>query len=870
MAAGRWMGFGVLAVLSLSACGGEAGGRGEADGGDPLAVCEGQLRRAPAARSSMRCFFEAARGSPETTVLARRRLEELLGSSPENAWAHFYLAGLLWRAQDRPGAEREYRQAARLFAERGDAASEIDARTSLIRLLRPTAADPSRLEAELESLQRVAKAGGEAVLRARADIELANHLLVQSRDLERAFDILRAGEEAIQQSRDRPYYRGRWLEAMVKTSFSLDRQRITQRYLHDWKAFLAQDRKDSKELATARYVELAIYVTLAPPSERSRQLAVELAREAAEAAKRSRSLPEYVQTLRILGMLQGGEEGRADLEEAVSLSGGGRIPPEVSRLCRASLVRSLVGDRPAEARRRMEGILREAREVPESWSLLFAFDEAVRVAWKTRPREEALELGREGLDSIEGLRIRQGGGIARAGVFAVWMGLFERQAGRFLAGGDGGPGREDLRRAFDVLERKRARVLLEALEASGARRSEPGSFPSLDRIEAQLEEDEALLSFQLAYDEDLFGEFAGGSWLLASTRAGTRAYRLPDLLELGDSLSGLLDLDDPEGDPHLLAYLHGQLLGRAFEDLPDGVRRLLVVPDGALHRLPFAALRGTVQGPPLVERFELATVPSATLWWRWRQREGAGGRSSTLVLADPDLGDLEPPDSGGAWALGPPQRLGRLPYAALEGRSVLKHLGGGSRLLEGREASEHHLKELLGRGHFHNLHFGAHARVDEWHPEASAIYLRPGAGEDGLLHPAEIVELELPGGLVVLAACSSAAGETLRGEGTLSLARYFFEAGVDVVLGSLKPLPDREAAGLFEAFYLELGRGKNVAAALAAAQQKSRSEGVSAHVWANVVVFGDGSLVLRPAAVIPERRRHSPNPAPLPGAGLPR
>ena len=57
-------------------------------------------------------------------------------------------------------------------------------------------------------------------------------------------------------------------------------------------------------------------------------------------------------------------------------------------------------------------------------------------------------------------------------------------------------------------------------------------FATLARVRQALGADEALLSFQISSWEDERGDFAGGSWLLATTRGGTRAYRLPARGEL--------------------------------------------------------------------------------------------------------------------------------------------------------------------------------------------------------------------------------------------------------------------------------------------------------------------------------------------------
>ena len=65
---------------------------------------------------------------------------------------------------------------------------------------------------------------------------------------------------------------------------------------------------------------------------------------------------------------------------------------------------------------------------------------------------------------------------------------------------------------------------------------------------------------------------------------------------------------------------------------PPGIRRLILVPDDALHQLPFAALRPSPGALPLAYRQDLTTVPSATLWLRWRRQPPQASAEPLLAL----------------------------------------------------------------------------------------------------------------------------------------------------------------------------------------------------------------------------------------------
>lgn len=470
--------------------------------------------------------------------------------------------------------------------------------------------------------------------------------------------------------------------------------------------------------------------------------------------------------------------------------------------------------------------------------------------------------------------------------------------------------REALERAFRVSERLRARTLLDALVASRAlsaatdepgrraaraevqrrltavqrRLLEPGlpdgerdvalkelqelerseselrpaprhgatGFAPLEAVERGLAPDEALLAFLVGDDLDAYGVHAGSAWLLAVTREGTRVHRIPERARLAPGVAlfnGLIERRDGS-EAGAATALHAQLLAPALAALPLGVSKLLLVPDGPLHDLPFAALRERPDAAPLVARYELARVPSASLWRYWHEQPPLMPGGEALVLADPDRGGgtlvSRAAASERAGVFAEAAQLGALPEARWEGHAVeqtLQETQVRPRLLVGASASERALKSA-NLSKVRVLHLAAHAVVDAEAPERSALVLAPGAEEeDGILQPREIAELRLGGALVVLSSCRSASGAVLPGEGVLSLARAFFEAGSRAVVASLWPLRDDETAGLVAGFYQHLARGMSASAALRAAQLEAIDDGQPTSAWAGLVVLGDGSLV---------------------------
>lgn len=299
-------------------------------------------------------------------------------------------------------------------------------------------------------------------------------------------------------------------------------------------------------------------------------------------------------------------------------------------------------------------------------------------------------------------------------------------------------------------------------------------------------------------------------------------------------------------------------------------RRLAVVPDGALHLVPFAALLdpGAVEadGPRrLIERFDLAVLPSASVLAL--QRRAAAGRSRppgrVAVIADPVYGPDDPRLGGRAGVSEPLataepdlrraardlrlDRLDRLPYTAIEAAAILRAAGPGARTrrLVDFDASAEALRsgELSG---FEVVHVAGHGLLDPVHPELSGVVfsLFDAAGHpiDGFVRARELRSLELPAELVVLSACRTALGRELKAEGLIGLPHALFEAGARRVVASYWDVGDEATAELMAGFYrAHLRDGAPPAAALARAQRAMLADPrwrAPAH-WAGFALHGD-------------------------------
>jgi CHAT domain-containing protein/tetratricopeptide (TPR) repeat protein len=333
------------------------------------------------------------------------------------------------------------------------------------------------------------------------------------------------------------------------------------------------------------------------------------------------------------------------------------------------------------------------------------------------------------------------------------------------------------------------------------------------------------------------------------------------------------------GDAERLSQI---LLGPIWSDsrATAPLRRLVVVPDGALAILPFAALPVPDPGRtwhtpgtllPLLERLEVVSIPSATTLAAQRQLlQGralapklavvfadpvfaAGGphlvlrnsvRQSRHGKASPKKPDMEAALRGDD-TRGLPLALDPLPATRKEAEAVAALVPGKVTLNLGLAAS----REAALAGDLHDyriIHFATHALADTQNPELSGLMLSQvdaeGHPREGFLGLSDIYELDLDADLVVLSGCRTALGKEVRGEGLMGLTRGFQYAGVPRVVASLWKVQDRATAELMSRFYRAMWRDHlPSAAALRQAQRSLRHDPryKNSYFWAGFVLQGD-------------------------------
>ena len=310
-------------------------------------------------------------------------------------------------------------------------------------------------------------------------------------------------------------------------------------------------------------------------------------------------------------------------------------------------------------------------------------------------------------------------------------------------------------------------------------------------------------------------------------------------------------------------------------------KRLVIVADGALHYIPFAALPDpsaslatAQQPPPLIVNHEIVSLASASALARMRDqlRDRPKAPKTVAVFADPVFNRIdarvessvsgrrrkpanEKPgiesdllarralrsfaESGG-------QPFDRLPFSRREGKAIFDMTPKGQATLVMDFDANRASVTSGSLAQYRIVHLATHGLLNSDNPELSGIVLslvtQKGQEQAGFLDLSEIYNLKLSAELVVLSACQTALGREIKGEGLIGLTRGFMHAGAPRVVASLWQVDDAATANLMREFYKAmLVEGMRPAEALRAAQTRTwtNDQELSPYYWAAFTLQGE-------------------------------
>jgi CHAT domain-containing protein len=620
----------------------------------------------------------------------------------------------------------------------------------------------------------------------------------------------------------------------------------------------------------------------------------------ASAEEKQKALDIYLQSLAL---------GRA----------AGDFSVQVFALMGAGVAYSAAGDKQKAAQNLSQALFlfSAARYRPgEGWAQY----EMARVERDRGNLTQARTLAGKALDTVEVLRTKVLSQDLRSSFFAAVQDGYALEMDILMRMHKADPSQNHAAEAFTVSERARARVLLESLGESRADIRAGVEAPLLERertLQVQLNAKEmarmqmvaakhtpeqladlekavrdlaskyedthteirarspryAALNFpqplspgeiqkEVLDSDTLLLEFAlgdQGSFLWAVSTSGIVSIALPKKSEIEQAARLYHDaLIDPVGNAPIDTgkALSRMLLGEVASGLES--KRLLIVADGALQYIPFAALPDPNRPEqPLIVNHEIVSAPSASTLAVLR-RENADRKPAPkmlAVLADPVFSADDPRIARGRTgalqrSIGDPlagMRLARLPGTRREAAGILSLVPESQRKQSlDFDASRATLTSPEMR-EYRFLHLATHGLLNTTHPELSGVALslvdRTGKSQDGFVRLHEVYNLQLSADLVVLSACQTGLGKEIQGEGLVGLTRGFMYAGAPRVLASLWKVDDRATAELMKSFYGVMFGDKHQrpAAALRDAQIAMwRTKGWEApYYWAAFVLQGD-------------------------------
>lgn len=401
--------------------------------------------------------------------------------------------------------------------------------------------------------------------------------------------------------------------------------------------------------------------------------------------------------------------------------------------------------------------------------------------------------------------------------------------------------------------------------------------PTLDSLRSQLSDKQRLVSFVVGKEDGLDHYSA----LIVGKQHGPLRVDLGPVVEID---ARLRQWREALSSNHAGSELSDRVLQPVLA-ASDGASELFVIPTGALHLLPWAALPAG-DGQFLVERGPVirllhreAELTTAVATARARSPV-PGGSNGLLALGGAQFGELATAMPLNACASFAEHEFSILPGSLAEvaelqrewpawrpDETVTAHVG--------KSASERHFRrEAPGK---RVLHLATHAFFVDPQTCITDTGLLRGVGslvaraphetvtlaglalananqraalptaDDGILAAEEIAMLDLRGvELAVLSACDTALGTLTSTEGVLGLRRAFRLAGVESLVTSLWKVSDEDARVWMRAFYSHLaasdqrsGLAAWAATAEVLAARRAANASLNPIHWAGFVATGN-------------------------------
>jgi CHAT domain-containing protein len=315
------------------------------------------------------------------------------------------------------------------------------------------------------------------------------------------------------------------------------------------------------------------------------------------------SSPRYaplVQASLVNALIESGDAARA--RDMLGSMAPPKDAPLTAQLDRTRARLLLAENKPAEARDMYRALTARQVGTDTEYYRLWAWDGVARSELALGQKQAAAEAMARALGGVDQVRAKFRSEEFKMGLFSDLQSVFERGVSIYSDAGDA-------RQAFEVSERSRSRALLDAVRGRAKISDRAASTVDLATLQGALAPDERVVQFHSLPDRLL-------AWVVSPTgiEAHTVAVRREELTELVEVFRNSIVRG------RRAALTNGDKLGAALLG-PLGLasgQRMIVVPHGPLHYLPFQALR--LNGRYVIEQHPVAVAPSISIAVQLAQR----------------------------------------------------------------------------------------------------------------------------------------------------------------------------------------------------------------------------------------------------------
>ncbi|MEM6686916.1 MAG: CHAT domain-containing protein, partial [Bacteroidota bacterium] len=339
------------------------------------------------------------------------------------------------------------------------------------------------------------------------------------------------------------------------------------------------------------------------------------------------------------------------------------------------------------------------------------------------------------------------------------------------------------------------------------------SIVELEEVQRNLQKDELILQY-------IIGAENGFVTLISSEKILLK--QLPKTAVLSQTVAAYKDavsqpfvnVSDKNKYEETAAKLYKQLI--PFDEIgTQAQKRITIIADGILQYIPFEALR-TSAAAYLIE--------NAQIQYNYSLSSAAQSQKNTTSIANNFI------------AIAPTKFKDNQHSTLATSSKELKKLSNifNANHFQYTDAIKERFTEAYGN--FKIIHLSTHGGIDKTIPWI-AFY-------DEKMTLDELYFTKNQSDLVVLSACKTSDGELKKGEGVMSLARGFFNAGAKSVISSLWDINEKASNEIIQEFYKNIVAGDSKSAALQKAkltyiQNNKNTSEASPYYWSALTLTGD-------------------------------